>query len=80
MKDDITLGYERESGETKQQAAVRNISPLIEGYITAAGDTGDQETNLADMLTDLHHWAEANDVNFDAALDLAEENHRAETD
>lgn len=32
----------------------------------------DEETQLADLLADLRHWATAKDVDFDSALDRSE--------
>lgn len=42
------------------------------------GAANDNETNLGDLLADLLHWADANDVDFLAALDNARRHFRAE--
>jgi hypothetical protein len=40
----------------------------------------DDETNLTDTLTNLRHWADANDVDFYRALDSSYEHYLVEKD
>jgi len=55
------------------------IGQLITDFVdsTGAGPDG-PETILADLLTDLHHWADANDASWQNALTRALDRHAEE--
>jgi len=44
----------------------------------AGGDSDDNRSNLVDLLTDLRHWAHAQHIDFEAALQLAAIHFEAE--
>ena len=51
-----------------RDTSLRRISPFVDGYLAAHGEEADKQTAVKDMLTDLHHWAKASDVDLDAAM------------
>ncbi len=60
------------TAETKQESAVRRITALFEDYKREAhGGNEDQQTNFADLLADLMHFAKASQADEDSAIDFA---------
>ncbi|MFC6714354.1 hypothetical protein [Branchiibius cervicis] len=57
-----------DGSEYNRDTSVRRISPFVGGYLAAHGEEADKQTAVKDMLTDLHHWAKASDVDLDAAM------------
>lgn len=80
MKDDLTRDDEATHAATKQQRAVGFIAPLLAAYTDAIGGNDDRQTTVTDLLTDLHHYADATGLDFQAALDGAVLHHDAESD
>jgi len=84
-KDDLTLAWEEEQGETKQESAVERLDPLIERYRRDCGGTDEEmQTVLTDLLADLMHWASAQadeeEVDFETALDSGRMHYDREHD
>jgi hypothetical protein len=70
-----------ESSNTKQDEAVARLEPLLATFIASINGTNEPiESNIADVLTDLHHLADAKGVNWELALSSGERNHEAESD
>lgn len=47
-------------------------------FIDSVGDTGDDQTNLADLLGDLMHWADQYGCDFERALETSRFHYDAE--
>lgn len=65
-------GVLNEHGDSMNpETAARRANTFVSAYTAAHGDMSDQQTTVQDMLTDLHHWARANDVDLAEAMDKA---------
>lgn len=57
----------------------------IAGYRAAQGDTAreddeDPRTRIIDLVTDLHHLADARNIDWDDVIFITAEHHQAETE
>lgn len=70
MSDEMT-------NEMRAERAGRSVQAYI-AYDGAAYGHEEPATHLQDMLCDLQHWAAANDVDFDEAVQRATGHYEAE--
>jgi malonyl CoA-acyl carrier protein transacylase len=74
--DDLTEDYNCTHKIPKHLRAAMLCIPIIEAY----GESKEpNDTILADLLADLHHWAVANEVDWYEAVDRAEQHWFCET-
>ena len=63
--------------EKMNDARARSAGIAMDAFVL---DTRtDPEDSLGDLLTNLHHWADRNNFDFDAALERAQRNYSEET-
>lgn len=61
-------GYEDDSDDGPAGYIRRNVARTDEAMEAAELDFGDRQSMARDMLTNLRHWSDANDVDLDEAL------------
>lgn len=52
----------------------------IKAFTNTVGDAGDLETNMGDLIADLHHLADQKRIPWERVLDVAYGHYNAETE
>jgi hypothetical protein len=74
MNDKLPPDPENKNHDRAEWTAV-----ALRAFEAVTGADYDHEA-LSDLLCDLMHWSDRNDVNFEAALDRGRMHHEAETE
>lgn len=75
MTDDTAL-------TARESKAIERIGPLFENFVRQNNPSGgeDDQTNLADFLAYVMHWAKVQGIDFEAALSTAQMHFAFETE
>ena len=66
----------KESEEERNQFRAHMACRALEPY---SDEDPDPESNLRDLLADILHWCERNNIDFEAGLTMARIHHEAES-
>lgn len=69
------------AGEPTNEERAARIDLALQGYFSARADIPDgTESDITDMITDIMHYCQQKEVDFDRALSMATDNYSAERD
>lgn len=66
------------AGEQTNRDRAARVAPLVAVYRRATEPIEDNYTTATDLLADLMHWCDLNDVTFDAAVNTARSHYQDE--